>query len=69
MPAAESFSETVQQIGEQPVKVTSYSIGDRYYCHVTNVDPDATIARAHGSSRDEAVNEAVRRATARLQPA
>jgi hypothetical protein len=66
MPAAESYSEKTEQIGRQMVKITSYKIGEQYFCHVSNVDPDATIARAHGASLDEAVNEAVRKATVRL---
>ncbi len=69
MPAAELFNEEVREIGGQRVKVTSYKIGERYFCHITNVDPDATIARARGDSRDEAETEALRRATARLQSA
>jgi hypothetical protein len=69
MPTAQSYTETSRQIGDQAVKVTSYKIGDRYFCHVTNVDPDATIARAHGDSREEAVGEAMRKATVRLQGA
>lgn len=49
-----------------PVEVTSYKVGDRYYCHLTNVDPDATIARAEGASREEAEQLALAKAANRL---
>lgn len=49
-----------------PILVTSYHIGHRYYCHVTNEDPGATIARAEGATRDAAVSQALDKAYNRL---
>ncbi len=48
------------------VKLVSYKIGEKYYCHIDNVDPGATIARADGVTRNEAVQNALKKATARL---
>jgi hypothetical protein len=58
-------SEQAEINGVQ-IKVTSYQIGERYFCHVTNIDPGATIARGEGSSRDEAREVALSKATSRL---
>ena len=49
------------------LKLTSYQIGDRFYCHVSNFDPGATIARAEAASPEEAEREALRKARARLR--
>ncbi len=48
------------------LRVTSYQIGKRYFCHVSNADPGATIARGEGGSRDEAREVALSKATRRL---
>ena len=58
-------SEQTELNGVQ-IKITSYQIGERYFCHVTNIDPGATIARGEGSSRDEAREVALSKATTRL---
>jgi hypothetical protein len=47
--------------------VNSYKIGDRFYCHVENTDPGATIARAEGSTKDEAIRIALSKAGLRLK--
>lgn len=49
------------------ILVTSYQIGDRFYCHISNADPGATIARAEGATRDAAVSRAMDKAYERLQ--
>ncbi len=46
--------------------VTSYRIGERFYCQIASLDPGATIARAEGSTRDEAEELASRKAAKRL---
>jgi hypothetical protein len=48
------------------VSVTSYKIGESFYCHVQNVDPGATISRAEAGTREEAVDLALRKAKDRL---
>lgn len=48
------------------VGITTYRIGDTYHCHVDNVSPGATVARAQAATREEAEKVAIERATARL---
>ena len=44
------------------VNVTSYRMGDRYYCTVDNVSPGAWIAKTEGATREEAEKKALDRA-------
>jgi thiosulfate/3-mercaptopyruvate sulfurtransferase len=46
--------------------ISSYKIGDRFFCHVTNEDPGATVARADGPDRNTAVSRALDNAFDRL---
>jgi hypothetical protein len=66
MPSAEDYAESIMEIGGRKIKATSYRIGENYYCHITNVDPDATIARGEGKNRAEAEDGALRKAMKRL---
>ncbi len=62
----EGHQSELTEIHGVEVRVTSYQIGKRYFCHVSNVDPGATIARGAGDSRDEAWEVALSKATSRL---
>ncbi len=55
-----------RQISGTPVKVTSYRLGEVYYCQVANADPGATIARAEGDTRQQAVDAALSKAAKHL---
>jgi hypothetical protein len=46
-----------------PVIVETYRLGDVYHCTISNVDPGARIARSDGSTRDEAEQRAIEKAT------
>jgi len=50
-----------------PVRIVSYCVGPIWYAAVENVDPGAKIARAEGSSRDEAERNAIEKARERLE--
>lgn len=63
---AEEYQITKKEIGGQPVSIISYRIGERYYCHVDNVDPGATIARGESGTSDDAIAIAVKKAEERL---
>lgn len=63
---AESYHQEKQEINGIPVEVVTYQIGSTWYCHVNNVDPGATIARASGSSRIQARDEAIKKVQKRL---
>ncbi len=58
----EGHREKRVQIEGWPVNVTSYRIGDTYFCEADNVSPGATLARGFGPSRDEAEKRALDRA-------
>lgn len=66
MTDAQDYEDQDRRINGTPVKVTSYRLGEAYYCQVANADPGATICRAEGATRDQAVDAAVRKATERL---
>ena len=66
---AEDYRAEVRVLGDQPIKITSYKIGELYHCHVANQDPGATIARAEGTTRDEAEQNAVAKAMKRMKAA
>lgn len=62
----EDFARRRETLAGWEAEITSYRIGATYYCHVDNVSPGATVARAEGKSREEAEREAVGKATERL---
>jgi hypothetical protein len=66
MARAEEHRVETTDINGINVTVTSYRIEDRFYCHIANVDPGATIARAEGGTRQEALQRALAKATERL---
>lgn len=55
-----------EQVGRRTITVTSYRLGDRYYCTVDNVEPGARIARGEGATRAEAERIAIEKVAARL---
>jgi hypothetical protein len=59
---AEEYQRRREELAGWPVGIVSYRLGDRFICEVDNVSPGARIARAEGSSREEA--EQAARATA-----
>lgn len=65
----EHFKEEYRELHGTKVRITSYKIGDEYYCHVYNADPGATIARATANTLDDAMNQAIEKASARLSGA
>ena len=66
MSKAEDYRVEKQEIFGVMVSITSYKIEDRFYCHVANIDPGATIARAEGISREDAQQLALNKAKERL---
>ncbi len=63
---AENFTEELMELGGTKIRVTLYRIGDEYHCHIYNVDPGATIARASAPDRNAAREEALSKAKKRL---
>jgi len=63
----ENFKEELLELNGTPIRVTTYKIGEDYYCHVYNVDPGATIARSTAATREKAVEEALIKVTQRIR--
>ncbi len=66
MTQAEGYEVERQTIKGTPVKITSYQIGNIYYCHVANEDPGAVFVRCEGDSREQVLEAAIAKATERL---
>ena len=52
-----------EELAGWPVTIDTYRLGEVYHCTVSNADPGARIARADGSTREEAESRAVVKAT------
>lgn len=63
----EDYRVEKKEVAGVMVSVTSYKIGDQFYCHVANLDPGATIARAEAASQISAEQEALAKAAERLK--
>jgi ribosomal protein L16/L10AE len=63
----ENYRVEQKEIEGARVSVTTYQIGARFHCHIANVDPGATIARAEADSPAEAEHEALAKAAERLR--
>ena len=63
---AEDYQRRRQELAGWPVGIVSYKLGDRFICEIDNVSPGARVARAEGSTREEAENAAIATAERRL---
>lgn len=63
----EDYATETRELAGVSLRINSYKIGDRFYCHIENTDPGATIARADGGSREDAVQRALVKAKERLR--
>jgi hypothetical protein len=59
---AEEYRETRLEIGGWPVNLSSYRLGNEWHCKADNVSPGAALARTTGANREEAEENAKRRA-------
>ena len=64
---SEEFKEEIINVNGTKVLVTTYRIEEEFYCHVSNYDPGATISRASAATKEAAVNEAIKKASERIQ--
>jgi hypothetical protein len=63
---AENYKKEKKELEGRMINITTYQIGERFYCHIDNVSPGATIARTEGDSLEEAREAALQKATTRL---
>ena len=64
---SEDYQRRSETLAGWPVRIVSYRIGETHYCHIDNVSPGATIARAKAASLQEVESEAIAKATERLE--
>lgn len=62
MDRVQEYRRRQETVGEWSIGVTTYRIGDRYYCTVDNVSPGACLCRASAATREEAEAAALRQA-------
>lgn len=67
MPNSEEYLVETQVINNTPVSITTYKIGEKYFCHISNTDPGATIARAEGTNRQDAIEHALKKVNKRIK--
>lgn len=67
MARAEDYRVVTKDVAGVKVRITSYKLEDRFFCHIANVDPGATISRAEATTREEAEKLALAEATQKLQ--
>jgi len=58
----EEYGERDLQVAGWDVHLTTYKLGDVYHCKADNVSPGAGLARATGTTREEAESKAIERA-------
>ena len=58
----EEYGERSLQLAGWDVHLTTYKLGEVYYCKADNVSPGAALARTIGATRDEAESRAIERA-------
>ncbi|PWT98802.1 MAG: hypothetical protein C5B51_28515 [Terriglobia bacterium] len=60
---AEQYQERQLELAGWPVNLTSYRIGEEWHCKADNVSPGAGLCRTTGTTREEAEQKAIERAT------
>lgn len=58
----EDYMERKIEIEGWPVNLTSYKLGDLFYCKIDNVSPGAWLARTTAATREDAEKKALERA-------
>ena len=57
---------TTQSIGDWQVRLTSYRLADSFVCIVSNEEEGANLARARAGTREDAIDQALEKASRRL---
>jgi hypothetical protein len=63
---AQDYLRRYETVEGWQVGITSYQLGDFFYCTIDNVSPGANVARAQGATREEAEAQALAKARERL---
>jgi len=62
----EEFKEEIIDVCGTKVLVTTYKIEAEFHCHVSNYDAGATISRTSAAAKEDAMDEAIRKASERI---
>jgi hypothetical protein len=63
----EDYSRHQTEVAGWPVIVESYKLDTIYHCTISNADPGARVARAEGSTKEEAEERALQKAARYLE--
>jgi hydroxyacylglutathione hydrolase len=58
----QDYSERIVEVAGWKVRLTSYGLGDKYYCKADHVEPGACVARTDAVTKDEAEQKAIGKA-------
>lgn len=58
----EQHQERMLELSGWPVRLTSYKLGDKYFCQADNVSPGACLARMSADTLEEAESQAISKA-------
>ena len=58
----EDYSHRQQELAGWAITIETYKLGDVHHCTIANLDPGARLARAEGSTREEAERRALEKA-------
>ena len=59
----EDYSRRRAEVGGWAIEIETYRLGDVYHTTIYNADPGARFARADGSTKEEAEEHALEKAT------
>ncbi len=62
----EAYTERRVKVDDWDVRLTSYKLGDLYYCQADNVSPGAWLARTNAATREAAEQQALQQAREKL---
>ena len=64
---SEDYLRRTDTVAGWPVRIVTYRIGNRHYCHIDNVPPGAAVPRAEGTSCRKAEGAALSKPTERWE--
>ncbi|MFI5134401.1 MAG: hypothetical protein ACHQD9_00980 [Chitinophagales bacterium] len=62
----DQIQEEFREVNGLKIRVTTYKVGHKFHCQVSDPVPEATIAKATGPSKEAAVNKALNKASERI---
>lgn len=63
----ELYEARVERVGEWSIRLTSYKLGNLFFCVADNVDPGAVLSRGTGETREQAESAAREKARHMVQ--